>query len=145
MFRAIALIALTALLGCSSPPNDAKLLDEIESRVQLPDGARPLADYARYYSIGPDGKVIGVYLVPMVIDYEASDISCGDATDDFEIKEVPCPQEADPVNGLLAGQRQWIENHEQLPVIDDGGCDVITVIFDQIDRTFSKVFCNGSG
>lgn len=39
-----------------------RLIDRIEGRVKLPDGAKRLSSYARYYAIEGDGLVTGLYV-----------------------------------------------------------------------------------
>lgn len=57
--------AITALLliGCASDEEreHASLMDEVEQRVRLPDGSQPLNEYARYYAIDGQGRVVAIY------------------------------------------------------------------------------------
>ncbi len=116
-------------------------MDQIEQQVQLPRGARPFADYARYYAPGRDGKVLGIYVIPF--PPPAPGESCGELTESFEMKDVPCsPMETQP-ESIEAGQRLWMRNEMDLPVIHDGGCSVINVTFDPQTRKLEQVACNG--
>lgn len=40
------------------------LMDRIESQVRMPEGSRPLAEYARHYAENAEGEVVGVYVPP---------------------------------------------------------------------------------
>lgn len=44
---------------------------------------------------------------------------------------------------IKSGQRRWMSNETSLPVIEDGGCSVINVIFDPRTRKVKWVACNG--
>ena len=88
----------------------AETAARIEAEVVLPDGARPLDGYARYYY--PElGKVIGYY------------IGAGDGP----------PLDLDPGVFLTMPPIE----------IDDGGCGVVTVIFDPVADRVESVACNG--
>ena len=41
------------------------------------------------------------------------------------------------------GTRRWVERLGDLPIIDDGGCSVIGLVFDPAKRTLRDVGCNG--
>ena len=43
-----------------------------------------------------------------------------------------------------ANESRWFENDSQLPRIDDGGCSVVTVIFDLASQKIERADCNGS-
>ena len=39
-------------------------------------------------------------------------------------------------------ERRWVEETE-LPMIDDGGCGVVSVIYDLAAQRIQNVYCNG--
>ena len=110
---------LPILAGCDSgvPPNGHdQAMTEIEQEVRLPTTAFKLENYARYYA--RDGsRIIGVYITTV-----------------------------DPKNhhfDLPVGQNRWVSETDDLPVINDGGCSVITVSYDPGARKVESVTCNG--
>ena len=135
-------MAVTMGLAACATPEQAerdRLIDRIEGRVNLPDGAKRLSSYARYYAIEDDGLVKGIY----VPGYQAldPDDTCEELPADFTSHTVPCPTEMSE-NRLLAGQRAWVE-HTKLPFVLDGGCSVITVIYDPKADKIQSTTCNG--
>ena len=117
--RIPSLLALL-LAACSTAQerDQAQLMDVIESRVSLPEGTSAIGNYARYYTF--DGALVrAVYLIPF-----------GD-----EVR----PERTDD---LKAGQRRWVEE-KSLPMVFDGGCSVVNVLFDPSSSANILVFCNG--
>jgi hypothetical protein len=130
------------LTACTTPEQQERdlLTDRIEDRVKLPEGARRLADYARYYAFDENGLVVGVY-APGYVAPNADD-ACEEMLEDFTTREVPCPSETDS-DRLLADQRRWVDDTDKLPLIMDGGCSVITVIYDPKAGEVKSAYCNG--
>lgn len=132
---------MSLLLACTTPEERQhnKLMDVIEARVKLPDGARPLSYYARHYAADDKGFVVGVYAP----GYRARgpDESCEELLENMTSRQVPC--EEDKGDRLLSGQRQWVGNTDKLPLIMDGGCGVITVIYDPKAGVVKSATCNG--
>jgi hypothetical protein len=117
--RAVFATLIAALLvGCSEgadAPNNSTM-DLIERQVQLPEGAASLDDYARYYA--HDGnEIVAIY------------ISRVDPTNPYY--DVP------------RGQRRWLADHRDLPLINDGGCSVVSVRYNPVTRTMDIPLCNG--
>jgi hypothetical protein len=97
MNRVLLVASLLALTCCAAPQSEeAALMDRIEQQVRMPEGARRITNYDRYYADAGDGKVIGLYL--------------GASSD---------------------GERQWLADENRLLGVEDGGCGVVHVIFDQ--------------
>lgn len=71
-------IALTAGAGCSQAEASEHelIIRAIESAVQLPAGTKPLQEYSRNYASLPDGKVIGIYVLPKTIEPQRDDVGC---------------------------------------------------------------------
>jgi hypothetical protein len=123
------LVTLVLLSGCNSQPErdaDEKtansrsvpqlLMDQIEEEVQLPPEAYPLAEYARYYAF-ENGRVYATYTTHV-----------------------------DPANGdanLRTGERRWLTDRRKLPVLLDGGCSVVNVVYDSQEASVEQAFCNG--
>ncbi len=133
--KPVQLLALFLALGCAQAPAQnnqgapqaapqpatpptteaqarEELMDQIERQVRLPEGAAPLASYARYYAWQDrdDGfrKVVAVY---------------------------------QNLTGEPPG-RNWVAENE-LPVILDGGCGVISLSYNLAAQRIEHVTCNG--
>jgi hypothetical protein len=140
--RTLCLLApMFALLACTTPEERQhdKLMDLIESRVKLPDGAGPLSEYARHYALDEKGFVVGVY-APGNRAPNPDEI-CEELLEDLTTRKIPCV--GAETNRLLAGQRQWVDNTDRLPLILDGGCSVITVVYDPKAGRVKSATCNG--
>jgi hypothetical protein len=100
---AFLLFALALLGGCAPaerPQTEQEALaKKIESRIKLPDGARPLDSYGLNYAFADDGTIVAVYATPH------------------------WPTDA------KEGESRWHESYEALPRIMDGGCSVISVSY----------------
>ena len=138
----LVIAAIHLLMACTTPEQHErdKLTDLIEARVKLPKGARLLADYARSYAFDDNGLVVGVY-APGYVAPNPED-KCEEMLEDFTSRDIPCPLESDG-NRLRSGQRQWVDNINKLPAISDGGCSVLTVLFDVKRGVVKDTFCNG--
>ena len=150
MRRILARSALYLLLACDAPgaepaPNSfeeqryGKLMDDIEARIELPAGASSLSHYARYYAIDETGLVTGIF----ASGYRAAgpDEGCEEILEDMSSRPVPCPDDSN--DQLRSGQRRWVGDSDQLPIIMDGGCGVITVVYDPRRSVIESVTCNG--
>ena len=113
----LAAVIVSAAAPSSGAPDDDAILDKIEQQVQLPERAGILSSYGRYYyqlpSQGSPEQVVGVY------------IKAGT----FGIKQ--------PRSG-----REW-RAQDQIPRIADGGCSVVTVIYDVKASRIVSARCNG--
>lgn len=122
-------------LGCV----DAETVREIESVVVLPSRARPLEAYGRFYARSVvDGRnvVVGVYVT--LHPYPSR------AEKNWLWRSVP-------IEGI---ERARASAAVHLPVVFDGGCTVINLLFDEERRVFvahgpdglepsSEAWCNG--
>lgn len=135
--------AIVLLSGCSTPQEfdrDA-LMNLIEKQVQLPNGARLLGDYARYYADSDGGEVVAVYLIPLDNEIPPG-ASCAELLEDSTTRDVPCePMQFDWA--MPAGERRWVKSEQDLPFISDGGCDQVTVVFDKAKSVVKSARCNG--
>jgi hypothetical protein len=114
----------TVLLACAPSPKvdvlptmqvggvvQPEAIRYLEARVRLPEGAQPLEAYDRYYAIDRVGDrtvVHGVYLLRRSF----GNIERGGMT---------------PVEGRAGALRG---DADDLPIVADGGCSVISVYFD---------------
>ena len=142
--KTLALTTLCLVLSaCASPDQRERdqLTDRIEQRVVLPKGAPPLAAFARHYAFDKNGLVIGIYL--RGFSWPNPDDRCEELLKDLSTRQIPCTP--DDANGdrTFAGQRRWVEGTNQLPSITDGGCSMVTVIYDQRADAVKDIYCNG--
>ncbi|GLR47236.1 hypothetical protein GCM10007925_09470 [Sphingomonas astaxanthinifaciens DSM 22298] len=129
-------------------------MDAIEEQVQLPSGASPLQDYARHYAVDANGRmgagrgrIIGVYLLPEPPRPTGPGIGCSEVVvqpnGQETLKDVPCPLEGQGKGDVSAGERRWFDDVEALPTINDGGCMMVTVIFNPSTQRVELAECNG--
>ncbi|WP_152536462.1 hypothetical protein [Sphingobium sp. C100] len=120
MERLCSLILPLLLAGCSlSVDEHQDGMNRVENAIVMPAGARPWQEYARYYSVEPDGKIIGIFIIPDNRDRQ------------------------NKFYNLSAGNRRWVGDYRNLPSIVDGGCGVLTVTLDPKSRKREGPFCNG--
>ncbi|MBV9929761.1 MAG: hypothetical protein JO013_02305 [Alphaproteobacteria bacterium] len=144
---------LALLLLSPAPPaggggRDA-LMDEIERKVVLPDGARPLRDYGRNYALAGRGIVRGTYLLPLPPRDPAS--GCAVMLPDLtsrpctrkEVRQSVAAEAALTAAQTRAGTRRWFDDPRRLPRIFDGGCAQVTVEYDVAAHHVLAVACNG--
>ena len=138
-----AIVVGLLLTACATPEQKTRdrLTDRIEDRVRLPEGAGQLDEYARYYAFAADGLVKGIY----VPGYEPPDPNdgCSELLPDSSLRDIPCVDEGPSEYRLRVGQRRWMEDVQHLPLYFDGGCSVVTVIYDpKADKVIASD-CNG--
>lgn len=153
MKAAFFAIALFAGATCSERSSDQEdVIRVIEAAVKLPAGAKASEDYARNYALRPDGNVIGVYVVPQPAEPLEGDYGCELMLEDFGSRPCTEAEEAEIANHKKAAtdlfgranRSHWFEDFRDLPVIFDGGCDVIEIIFDPGPQRIESARCNGA-
>lgn len=150
VFYAIALVTGSA---CSQQQVSEQelIMRAIESAVQLPAGAEPLDEYSRNYALRPDGKVIGVYVLPRPAEARVSDVGCEVMLESFESRPCTDAEEAEIAGQEKAtvdlfgqaNQTRWFEDYRDLPMMLDGGCNLIEIIFDPQSQLIQSTQCNG--
>jgi len=93
---------------------DRRTIDEIEAKIEMPAGARPVADYLRFYTGDrKDGRpvVLGTFVLRDLLQRPAAPIN---------IVEKP-----------------------DMPIILDGGCAVVNLEFDTQRKQIVSISCNG--
>ena len=146
-------IALATSAGCSQQQASEQelIMRAIESAVHLPAGAKPLEEYSRNYASGPDGKVIGVYVLPMPTEAQVGDVGCERMLENFDSRPCTDVERAegaarDKATADLFGkanQTRWFDDYRELPMILDGGCNLIEIIFDPQSKLIQSAQCNG--
>ena len=105
------------LSSCASGKenNHSALMDRVERRVRLPEGSMPIGKYARYYAFDAQGNVTGRYITFVEPRTDAN---------------------------LPLGERRWVKDASNLPNVMDGGCSVVTVVFEAKTNKVDA-WCNG--
>lgn len=116
-------------------------MDAVEQTIRLPDGARRLEEYARYYALDEQKHVAAFYMIPD--GPPDPDDKCWEITENLDTPEVPCGPPPVTSFDLPAGQRRWVGRSENLPFVADGGCSVVRVLFDPASRTIEQAYCHG--
>jgi hypothetical protein len=126
--------ALFATAAVAAPPPDRATIATIERLVQLPDGARPLRSYDRWYlyrTVSGRRMVEGLYL----------------GTEYEDLRERQAQGEAPSwkaASQQRPGRVHPVSNAWEMPAgIDDGGCDEVHVLYDVAASRVTKVACNG--
>lgn len=156
--RLPASLALAALLLAGAPSStpeaaasgtasldqrrQAQLMDEIEARIALPPGAVALGAYARFYAFEPEGKVAARYIVPPNPILSPDDM-CSEMLANGGWRRIKCPPLEPWADGAQAGERRWLADPMNMPVMADGGCGQVNILYDPRTRQFEHVSCNG--
>ncbi|MFD0847047.1 hypothetical protein [Sphingosinicella xenopeptidilytica] len=124
-------------------------MDEIERPVVLPKNAETLDKYGRNYAPDVGGKILATYIIP--ISPLGMDTGCDVMLENFASR--PCAkeeiEEASRMEAKIvdaqtpAGKRRWFRNPRELPYINDGGCQQVSVEYDATTRRVLTVVCNG--
>jgi hypothetical protein len=147
-----AILALAAGTACTAQSSEqAAIMRAIEAAVVLPEGAGGLDEYSRNYAVKPDGKILAVYVStsePSVADEEdgcevmLEDLESRPCTDE-EVAEMVRDNQLSAERMGKAGQSRWFDSYEELPVVLDGGCGFITIIYDPQAKRIERAECNG--
>ncbi|WP_126665465.1 hypothetical protein [Croceibacterium ferulae] len=116
-------------------------MSRLEENVRLPEGASKLSEYARYYADAGRGEIVAAYLIPFEHELAPGE-GCEEMMKDFSSREVPCPDQKSPWS-MPAGQRRWLDDRLDLPVVSDGGCIYVEIIFDKATAAMKRAECNG--
>jgi hypothetical protein len=113
------LSAALLLSACSSPvsPEQQRLMDTIEARVQLPRGAHSVSQYARYYAFDDSRRIVAIYTTSVFPNL--------------------------PDHDLQVGRRRWVSRDGHLPNISGGVCETVHVVFSPATNEFEQAACNG--
>jgi hypothetical protein len=116
-------------------------MNEIESTIQLPTGARPLANYARYYAYITPDEIMGEYMLPHLDDPPGQE--CENINANFTTRTVPCSLPAIEGKEVGANERAWLDDYRNMPMGDDGKCGALTFAFHVAAHRFEGVSCVG--
>ena len=152
-------VIAAALASCTSHIFDQEqIMRTIESRIELPEGARPIESYSRNYARLPDNKILAVYIEPSEPNSndETEGYGCeiiGSIDENGELESRPCTEdELEETKELenaisesqgIANSSRWFKNLYDLPVMDGGGCSLIEARYDLRSDSFDSIECNG--
>ena len=117
-FKKVLLFLILSSCSQAYSPEKEGIMDRIESGVELPNGAKRLDDYARYYSTSASGSVVATYTTVVLPNVRFHD--------------------------LPTGKRRWVNDSAKLPNLIGGGCSTVHVVFYVDTGAFGEIACNGS-
>ncbi len=126
-------------------------MQAIEVAVVLPEGAGALDEYSRNYATGPDGKVLAHYVIPTESSVADEDHGCEVMLANFdsrpctdeEVAEMVRDDQARAERMGRAGQSRWLESYSELPLVLDGGCGFIEIVYNPQSKQIERAECNG--
>ncbi|KQM86309.1 hypothetical protein ASE67_10760 [Sphingomonas sp. Leaf23] len=146
----LCLASLTIITAsCAAPPNrEQVLMEEIERTIPLPNDATPLRNYARHYAFRGPTMVEAVYVIPSVpTDWrdgmEVMTVSGSRPATPQEIAETEALDALSREQWGEAGKRYWHSTPDVFPIMSDGGCDQISILYDVAAKRFRMAGCNG--
>lgn len=150
MFYAIVLFGVAACSQQQSSKHEL-VMRTIEMAVNLPAEAKALDKYSRNYAVRPDGKVVGIYVIPRSTEGQGSENRCEVILKDLgsrpctgaEKTKIADEEKAAAELFGQAGQSRWFDDYRDLPMILDSGCDQIKIVFDPNSRAIESAQCNG--
>ncbi len=137
LFAAVALLASAQMSAHPSPAERVRLMKAIDTAVQLPPKAYPLHRYARFYAVRPDGKIAALFNANTKTR-RPKDWACSTVGPDGKLTPIPCGPDTRP----RADEQRWVE-YKAMPLIEDGGCSAIDVIYNPLTATVEDVACHG--
>ncbi len=60
-----------------------------------------------------------------------------------EITTMKAEKAAAEARWGVAGKRYWRDSTDDFPIMDDGGCEQINIIYDTATKRFDYAMCNG--
>jgi hypothetical protein len=128
-------------VGCHPRSVDGhdRLMDQIETKVELPSGSLPMARYSRYYA----WKAPGIVEARYTIHFDSFRRSVREACGETRYRGVfPCGKNGE-VLLVGAGERLWLARTDDLPGMLGGGCAQITLTYDLKKNAAPQLRCNG--
>lgn len=120
----LGILAALTLIGCEANedpsgakplPSNTALADEIERQVNARAPEHDLAQYVRLYTRGSESNIEATYLAA-------------------QMGGLPTKWEG--------GRSYWVASTD-VPMVLDGGCAVINVLYHEPTNTLVSVHCNG--
>ncbi len=120
-----------------SPREKVRLMNAIDAAVHLPRKAHPLNKYARFYALRPDGKIAALFDANTKTK-RPKDWVCSTYGPNGKLQSIPCPPDDRP----RANEQRWV-NYRDLPLILDGGCGVIAIVYNPQSAKIEETACHG--
>lgn len=143
----IPLVLLAA--SCTAPPSrEQVLMEEIERTIRLPSDADPLQSYSRHYAFHSSEMVEAVYVTPYAPPdlREGMEVMTANGSRPATPQEIAETEASDALSREQwgeAGKRYWHSTKDAFPMISDGGCDQISILYDVAAKRFETIGCNG--
>ena len=133
-----AYLVVLCLSACSFGSDEREqLIETIESSVKLHDGAWSLDHYERYYT-SRNGVIEAAYILHVEGHQEGVLEECKNIDD----APFPCPIAGGELRLVDAGKSTWVDDANDLPVLSDGGCDQVSIMYDPDRSKFLHIGCN---
>lgn len=144
--NALLLILILLFSGCDDFQSSEleNQMDMIEEKVKLPDSNLSLEAYARFYAFNANGDISVVYTT-----WVGGDVShFKDAIEEYcasrEAKYPDCLDDYEKIFSAKAGDRFWLEDFNNLPLVNDGGCHFVQFSLQITSGKLTAPQCNGS-
>lgn len=125
------LFAATLLLAACSSESPVAVESDKSKAVSRPttdeNGARIMDEIERQVQLPPDAHELQKYA-----RYYA-----------FDGDKVIGTYTTSAGNDQLRGRRLWLGDRRDLPILMDGGCAVVNVVYDPLAQRIERAFCNG--
>lgn len=147
----LPILALLATAAAPVPPTprERAVMDAIERSIVLPAKARLLAAYGRNYAWADRTHVVATYLLPRPSSPPAE--QCRVMQDSVmrpcssrEIADIARQEAEARAAETPAGHRRWFARPRDMPMIFDGGCAQVNIVYDVAGRQITQVMCNGN-
>jgi hypothetical protein len=125
--------------ACSNNPQQA-LIEQIEAQITLPAGSLSKERYSRYYALGPDKRISGVYIVHRPSAFADAKAACRE----YSIRKFPCSDDGSAVELIAPGESLWLDDHRAIPGMNGGGCAQVSFEYEPASKRFYHLECNGS-
>lgn len=119
-------------------------MDVIEGKVELPDSKLSLQAYARFYAFNANGNISIVYTTIVGGDVSHFKDGIEEYCASREVKYPNCLDDYEKIFSANAGDRFWLEDFNNLPLVNDGGCHFVEFSLLIASGKLTEPECNGS-
>lgn len=125
--NSLVLILILLFSGCDDVQSRRleNRMDMIEEKVELPDSKLNLEAYARFYAFNANGDISVVYTT--IVGGNVSHFKDGieEYCSSRKNKYPNCLDDYEKIFSAKAGDRFWLEDFNNLPLVNDGGCHFV--------------------
>ncbi|KQM57181.1 MULTISPECIES: hypothetical protein [unclassified Sphingomonas] len=123
-------------------------MEEIERTIRLPRDADPLESYARHYAFRGLQTVEAVYVTSYAQPNlrEGMEVMTANGSRPATPREIAETEALDALSREQwgeAGKRYWHSTPDAFPMLSDGGCDQISILYDVAAKRFRMNGCSG--